>query len=190
MRRVTFDIETEGDFRAAGGFDNLQVTVVGAYDSGTGEYMCVTRDELHKLWPIFESADALVGYNSDHFDIPILNRYYAGDLTKFRSIDLLKEIRNVLGRRLKLDGVAEATLGKKKSGNGLEAMKWWAQGEVEKVKSYCLDDVKITDEIYQYALKNKKLRYTDTDGIRDIKLDTKLWEKTSESPALTHTLPF
>ncbi len=50
-------------------------------------------------------------------------------------------VQKVLGRRIKLDTLAEATLGKKKSGNGLEAVAWWRNGEVEKVMKYCLDDV-------------------------------------------------
>src|SRR5581483_763796 len=121
MRVVTFDIETEGDFRANGDFSALEVTVVGVHDSETGKLEGFFKEDLGKMWPIFEAADIIVGYNSDHFDIPILNKYYTGDLTKIKSVDLLKEIKNVLGRRLKLDNIAEATLGKKKSGNGLEA---------------------------------------------------------------------
>lgn len=190
MRRVTFDIETEGVFQNNGDFSNLEVTVVGVYDSDTKKLTGYYKDELHKLWPVLESADLLVGYNSDHFDIPILNKYYAGDLTKFKSVDLLKEIKNVLGRRLKLDSIAEATLGHKKSGNGLDAVAWWKQGLKEKVMAYCLDDVKITDDLYKYAIKNKKLKYKDYDGVRDIKIDPSGWEAGGDSPALTHTLPF
>lgn len=190
MRRITFDIETEGEFRGNGDFSNLEVTVVGVYDSETKKLTGYFKDELHLLWPIMESADLLVGYNSDHFDIPILNKYYAGDLTKFKSVDLLKEIKNVLGRRLKLDGIAEATLGRKKTGHGLEAVEWWKNGEYDRVKQYCLDDVAITDELYQYARKNKKLKYKDYDGIREIKLDPSGWEEISDSPAQNHTLPF
>lgn len=171
-------------------FSKLEVSVVGVHDSETNEYSCFTEEEFGNMWPLFEKADLLVGYNSDHFDIPILNRYYAGDLTKIRSLDLLKEIKNVLGRRLKLDNVAEATLGKKKSGDGLQAMKWWEAGEVEKVKAYCIDDVKITKEIYEYARKKNILKYRDFDGVRDIKLDTSTWEDVSETGAITHTLPF
>lgn len=190
MRRITFDIETEGEFRGNGDFANLEITVVGVYDSATKKLTGYYKHELGMLWPLLEQADVLVGYNSDHFDIPILNRYYAGDLTKFKSVDLLKEVKNVLGRRLKLDGIAEATLGRKKSGNGLEAVTWWKSGEHERVKQYCLDDVKLTDDLYQYALKHKKLKYRDFDGIREIKFDTSKWEEPSDSPALTHTLPF
>ena len=190
MRRITFDIETEGDFRPNGDFGDLEVTVVGVYDSGTNEYSSYLRHELGNLWPVMERADLLVGYNSDHFDIPILNKYYAGDLTKIKSVDLMKEIKQVLGRRLKLDNVAEVTLGKGKISNGLEAIGWWKQGLVEKVREYCLDDVRITEELYQYAKKHGSLKYRDYDGMREIKLNTAAWEAPNTSPALTHTLPF
>lgn len=189
MRRITFDIETIGTFQQ-GDWSQLEVSVVGVYDSETKKLDCFTKEEFSSLWPILESADILVGYNSEHFDTPILNKYYAGDLAKIKSVDLLKEVKNVLGRRLKLDNLAEATLGRKKSGNGLDAVTWWEQGLVDKVKQYCMDDVKITDELYLYAKKNGSLKYRDYDGVREIKLDTSQWETPSDSSSLTHTLPF
>lgn len=191
LKRITFDIETEGDFRGNGDFSNLEITVVGIHDSSTNEYKSFLKHELKDLWPILERADLLVGYNSDHFDIPILNKYYAGDLTKIKSVDLLKEVKAVLGRRLKLDNLAEATLGEGKISNGLEAMTWWKQGLIDKVREYCLDDVRITNELYLHAKKKKLLRYRDYDGVRDIKLDTSAWELIpTDAPAMTHTLPF
>jgi RNase_H superfamily len=192
MRVITFDIETEGVWKGNGDLTTLDITVVGVHDSETGGYATYGRDEFSKLWPVLERADALVGYNSDHFDIPILNRYYAGDLTKIKSIDLMKEVYGVLGRRLKLDNLAEATLGKKKSGNGLEAVKWWAEGLYEKVRAYCLDDVKITRELYEYIKKNGSVKYKDySSGMRELKIDPSGWETvSSDAAALTHTLPF
>jgi DEAD/DEAH box helicase domain-containing protein len=190
MRRITLDIETEGNFRGGGDFDNLQITVVGIHDSESGEFKSFLRHELSELWPILERADLLVGYNSDHFDIPILGKYYAGDLTKIKSVDLLKEVKNILGRRLKLDNLAEATLGKGKIGHGLEAQKWWAEGNIEKVREYCLDDVRITNELYEYAQKKKSLKYRDFDGVREIKLDPSGWERVTGAAALSYTLPF
>ena len=147
MRRITFDIETEGDFRTNGDFSNLEITVLGVHDSLDNTLKGFYKDELRDAWPLFEAADIIVGYNSEHFDIPILNKYYAGDLGKIKSVDLLKEVKNVLGRRLKLDNLAEATLGAGKSGNGLEAVMWWKQGLRQKVLDYCLDDVRITNEL-------------------------------------------
>ena len=129
------------------------------------------------------------GYNSDHFDIPILNKYYPGDLTRIKSVDLLKEIRAVLGRRLKMDSVAEATLGTNKTADGMQAVRWWKEGKKDLVIEYCLADVKITKDLYDYARANHVLKYKDYDGVREIKLNTKDWEKGAES-VLTHTLPF
>lgn len=190
MKRITFDIETEGDFRGNGDFSQLEVTVVGTHDSETGKLAAFYKEDLPALWQIFESADIIVGYNSDHFDIPILNKYYAGDLTKIKSVDLLKEIKNVLGRRLKLDNIAEATLGKNKTGHGLDAVTWWKQGLKEKVRDYCLEDVRITNELYEYARKHGSLKYKDYEGTREIKLDTSSWETPSDVGGMTHTLPF
>ena len=104
-----------------------------------------------------------------------------------KSLDLLKEIKNSLGHRIKLDTIAEATLGKNKSGHGLEAVTWWKQGKYDEVKKYCLDDVKITKEIYEYALKNGLLKYKDMGVIKDIKIDTSKWNDKGDS-AITHTL--
>ena len=192
MRAITFDIESISDSLVRGHVDvnEQELTVVGIHDSETGEYSSYLREDLPKLWPILERADMLIGYNSDHFDIPILNKYYPGDLTRIKSLDLMKEVQEVLGRRLKLDTLARATLGTKKSGDGAKAMEWWAKGQIEKVRAYCLDDVKITKQLYDYALKNGSVKYRDiVDGMREVKLDTSTWE-THDSAALTHTLPF
>lgn len=192
MRKITFDIETSNTFQDVGKADPsaLNLSVICIHDSEADEYSTFTQQELQNLWPIIEKADMLIGYNSDHFDIPLLNKYYSGDLTHIKSLDILKEIKNSLGRRIKLDSVAEGTLGKKKIGHGLEAITWWRNGEVEKVKEYCKEDVKITKEIYDYALKNKMLKYKDLSEVREIKLDTSEWEKQEEQSSMTHTLPF
>jgi DEAD/DEAH box helicase domain-containing protein len=189
MQKIIFDCETKNVFTDVGSSNaaDLDLSVVCIYNSATGEYRSFFQEELKDLWPILEKADLLIGYNSDHFDIPLLNKYYSGDLTKIKSLDILKEIKSSLGRRLKLDSIAEATLGVNKSGHGLEAVTWWKQGKYDQVKKYCLDDVKITKEIYDYALKNGCLKYKDAGVVKDIKLDTSKWEKKSDS-AITHTL--
>ena len=191
MRKIIFDIETSNIFQDVGKADPalLDLSVICVHDSETDEYSTYTQEELQNLWPVIEKADMLIGYNSDHFDIPLLNKYYSGDLKKIKSLDILKEIKNSLGRRLKLDSVAEGTLNRKKIGHGLDAVTWWKNGEVEKVKEYCKKDVEITKEIYEYALKNGVLKYKDLSGVREIKLDTSGWEE-KENSSITHTLPF
>jgi len=191
MRKIVFDIETKNIFQDVGKNDPvlLDLSLVGVYDSETDKYTSYLEEELPELWPLIEKADVLIGYNSDHFDIPLLNKYYPGDLTHIKSIDLMREIKKSLGRRISLDAIAEATLGKNKSGHGLQAIVWWKNGEIEKIRKYCLDDVKITKELYEYTLKNGVLKYKDYGTLRDIPINTSSWE-TAETAAMTHTLPF
>lgn len=191
MRYVVFDLETQNTFSDVGSNDpkDLSISVGCVYDSGTDEYTVVSVDELHKLWPIIEQAEVLVGYNSDHFDIPLLNKYYPGDLTKIKSIDLLASIKDSLGKRLRLDTIAQATIGAKKSGNGLMAIKWWREGDIASIKKYCKQDVKVTKEIFEYALANQKVLYKDGMTKREIPLDTSSWHP-HDDHSMTFSLPF
>ncbi len=194
MRKIILDIETKNTFDEVGGRSDptkLDLSMICTYDSESDTYASYLEEDLPKLWPILERADMLIGYNSDHFDIPILNKYYAGDITGIRSLDLMKKVQEVLGFRVKLDDIASATLGKGKIGNGLEAILWWRAGEVEKVRKYCLEDVRITKEIYDYALQNSKLHYERRGKKTEVPIDTSDWERVrSESGALNKTLPW
>lgn len=192
MRQITFDIETANILPSfqRGDMTQLELALVGIHDSETGEYSSYVKEELPQLWPIIERADVLIGYNSDSFDIPLLNRYYPGDLTKIKSLDLMVEVQKVLGRRLRLQSLAQATLGRGKGGDGLKSVEWWQQGLVDKVREYCIEDVRITRELFDYALKNQSLKYMDFKTKRDVKLDTSSWLTPDEPVALTHTLPF
>ncbi len=204
MRKITFDIETKNTFAEVESNDPvaLDISVVCIHDSGDAEkgieptgdngYSSYLQEDFPKLWPILERADMFITFNGNHFDIPLLNKYYSGDLTKIKSLDLLAEVRASLGKRIKLDTLAEATLGKNKSGHGLDAIVWWQKGEIDKIIKYCLEDVKITKELYDYAVANKILKFKDfaqAGAIRDIKLDPSNWEKAIEN-TMTFTLPF
>lgn len=192
MRKVVFDVETSNIFSDVGSNDpiDLNISVVGIYEYEKDRYSAFLQEEFGKLWPIIENADMFVTFNGDHFDIPLLNKYYAGDLLKIKSIDLLKEMQKSVGRRMKLDQIAEGTLNTNKSGHGLDAIKWWQNGEVEKVKNYCLDDVRITKDLYDYALKNGRLFFKEGPNLNEVKLDVSGWENPSDLSAINRTLPF
>jgi DEAD/DEAH box helicase domain-containing protein len=182
MKKIVFDIETKNIFQDVGSSDpaDLDISVVCTYDYDTNTYDSFLQEDFPRLWTLLESADTFITFNGEHFDIPLLNKYYKragrGDLGKKHSLDLLKEIRNSYGRRMKLDQIAEGTFGIHKSGNGLDAVIWWRAGEVDKIIKYCKDDVKITKDVYEYALKNKKLMFKEGQFVKEIKLDTKHWE--------------
>jgi len=192
MRKIVFDIETRNLFQDVGSNDpkDLDISVVCVYDSETDAYTSYLQEDLPKLWPLIEKADMLITFNGDHFDIPLLGKYYNGDLTKIKSLDLMVEIKKVLGHRIKLDTIAEATLGRNKIGHGLEAIAWWNEGKIDEIIKYCIEDVRITKDVYDYAMKNGILKYKDMGVIKDIKIDTKDWEKKNEVSAMTFSLGF
>ena len=191
MRKLFFDIETRNSFQEAGSADpaGLEISVVCAYDSETDTYTSYVQEDLHKLWPLIEKADMLVTYNGDHFDIPLLNKYYHGNLLQKKSLDLLKEIKKSLGFRIGLGVVAQGTLNAGKAGHGLEAIEWWKKGEIDKIIKYCLEDVRITKEIHDFAIKNQKLKYKEGESIIEFSIDTKGWESGGDNKT-NFTLPF
>jgi DEAD/DEAH box helicase domain-containing protein len=191
MRYIVFDLETQNVFSEVGSSDPtaLDISVATVYDSETDTYTTVTIDEIDQLWPIIEQADALVGYNSNHFDIPLLNKYYPGDLTQIKSIDLLEDIKLSLGRRIRLDSVAQATIGAKKTADGLQAVRWWREGNIKDIKKYCEQDVRVTKQLFEYAREHGHVKFKDGHRKREIILNTNHWEEQSDT-AITHSLLF
>lgn len=165
-KEAVFDIETKNTFQDVGAYDPslLEVSLVGVYFYETDTYEAFLEQDLPSLWPRLERCDRIIGYNSNGFDIPCLQTYYTGDLRRIPSLDLLEEIQRHLGFRIKLDDVAHATLGVGKSGHGLQAVEFWKKGEIDKLKSYCLQDVKVTRDVYEYALEHKEVKFTDRSG--------------------------
>lgn len=166
MTELVFDIETQTaplTFDEAG-LKKVRISVVVVYDYADAQYKTFMEGNIAELWPLLEKADRVIGYNIVHFDLPVLNNYYSGDLLKLPNLDLIIPVREALGFRLKLNDIAKATLKVEKSADGLQAVKWWAEGNVEDIKKYCADDVRITKDVYEFGRKNKQLFYSNLQG--------------------------
>jgi DEAD/DEAH box helicase domain-containing protein len=191
-KEIVLDIETIGDIKD---FDKLKVTVVSIYEYEKNKYTSFFESELGALWPILEKSERIIGYNSEHFDLPILNKYYAGDLMQFSQLDILKAIRESTGSRFKLNDIAKATLQIEKSADGLKAQKWWEEGRKDEVKKYCEQDVLVTKEIYEFGRKNKMLYYPKITGelqpfAVNFDLDVSLVNQAQTGKNINLTLPF
>jgi len=187
---IVLDIETSNSFADVGKYDPslLKVSLVGVYSYADDKYSSFLEPDLPKLWRLLESADRIIGYNLLGFDYRVLNSYYPGDLTKFPTLDILYEIERAIGFRVKLDDVAHACLGSGKSGNGLQAIEFFRRGELDKLRDYCLQDVKVTKEVYEFGLRHKTVKYKDRVGqLIPVKIDFEM-QKTKSGP-ITMTLP-
>jgi DEAD/DEAH box helicase domain-containing protein len=188
---IVLDIETQNWFTDVGANDHslLKISVIGCYFYDTDEYKAFEEAEFAELWPRLEKADRLVGFNTISFDYPVINNYYSGNLQKFPTLDILVEIQKSLGRRIKLEDVAQATIGEGKSGYGGQAVEWWKEGKIKEIKDYCIQDVLITRKVYEYGLKYGALAYWDRTGERKGIPVNFEFKKESSAP-INFTLPF
>ena len=189
--KIVYDLETKRAFDEVEGRDpkKLGVSIVVVYDYADGTYTAFREDELKDMWPLFESADLIIGYNHKGFDNKVLNAYYPGDIGVFPHLDLLEEFYKAAGFRIRLDDMAGATLGEKKIGHGLQAIEWYKQGDFESLEKYCTQDVKVTKDLYEFALKNGFVRYTEINEIKAMPFNVKAWEGITRH-AVNYTLPF
>lgn len=188
---IVLDLETKYTFRQYSDPKKLGISVVGVYDYKDQKLKSFFEQELTKLYPLLENASFIVGFNINSFDLPVLQGYYPGDISQFKTIDILEEIKKILGRRLALNDIIKATLGKKKSGHGLQAINYYQDGKWEELKKYCLDDVLLTKEIFDYGVRNSVIYYQDVSGKVAIKVNWSQYlnEKRGENN-ISLTLPF
>lgn len=173
LKKIVLDLETQKSFDEVGGRGKnhlLKISVCGIYDYVSDQYLIYEEHELPKLAAKLQSADQIIGYNIKQFDFEVLQPYLNFDLSTVPYYDILEEIDKVLGHKIKLEAVAQATIGSGKSGNGLEALLYYKNGKMDLLKKYCLDDVRVTKEVYEYALNNQKLLYRDYFAVKEIRI--------------------
>lgn len=171
LKKIVLDLETQKEFKEVGGRGKnhlLKVSVCGIYDYSSDRYLIYEEAELPKLASILETADQIIGFNIKDFDFEVIQPYLNFDIFQVPYLDLLEEIDRIIGHRISLDSVAQATLGSGKSGNGLEAILYYRNGRMDLLKKYCLDDVRITKQVYEYGMKNGKLLYKDYFAIKEL----------------------
>ncbi|MBX4187152.1 MAG: ribonuclease H-like domain-containing protein [Candidatus Doudnabacteria bacterium] len=173
LNKIVLDLETQKSFEEVGGFGKnhlLKVSVVGVYSYVLNKYLTFTENELYKLGEMLSEADQIIGFNTINFDYQVLQPYLNFKLADIPSLDILQEVEKIIGHRVKLDNLAQMTLGVGKSGDGLQALKFYKLGQMEELKKYCLDDVRITKELYDYIQKYNKCLFKDYFETREIQL--------------------
>lgn len=163
MKLLVFDVETKKAFDEVGGYhpEKLGVSIIGTYwrDESGEEYVGYREGNFSPFWRKLETADLVVGFNIISFDYETLKPYYTGSFKQFPSLDIMVEMEKHLGHRVSLDAVAKQTLGEQKNGHGLDAIRYYHDGDWESLEKYCLQDVKVTKDIYDYGVANKVLRF-------------------------------
>lgn len=165
MLQMILDVETKKTFDDVGGYfpEKLGISFVGVCmrqgHNGKGEMMSFFEKDIPKLFPLMEQADVIVGFNCDSFDMPTFAPYYAGDISLIPTLDVMMRIKQSAGHRIGLDAVAKDTLGVGKSGNGLDAIKYFQSKNWDALEKYCLQDVAVTRDVYDYGLQKGHVKF-------------------------------
>jgi len=153
---LVLDIETQKLVQEVGGWDHIEklgVSVACAYDSKSDSYLSFVEKDLGKLIELCEER-LVIGYNIRGFDLPVLVPYGL-KVAKVDAFDIMYDLEALTrSRYLKLESVAQGTLGVGKSADGLMAVEWYRQGQIQKIIDYCLQDVKVTREVFEFGKQN------------------------------------
>ncbi|MCL7486643.1 MAG: DEAD/DEAH box helicase [Desulfobulbaceae bacterium] len=162
-----FDVETRRSAQDVGGWhraERMGISVAVLYDGGKDRFFSFAEHQVDKLLDHLFSLDLIIGFNNKRFDNRVLSAYTSRRLGRLPSLDILEEISGQLGYRLSLDRLAEHTLGIKKTGNGLLALKWFAQGRMDLLEKYCRKDVEITRDLFLFGLRQQYLLFRNKAG--------------------------
>lgn len=166
--KIVFDLETQYSFDDVGGRGNLRllkVSVLGAYDYRTNEFRCYEEGELAAFEERLREQPQLIGFNIRQFDLPVLAPYLATvDWRTLKTLDLMEEVVRFTGHRVSLNSLVAATLGERKIADGLEALRFWREGRIRELKEYCLDDVRLTRELYEYGIREGQVLFASNFG--------------------------
>jgi len=165
MLQLILDVETQKTFDEVGGYfpEKLGISFVGVCAregfAGKGEMLSFFEKDLPALFGLLEKADVVIGFNIDNFDMPTFTPYYSGDISSIPTLDILTRIKDSAGHRIKLDAVAKETLGVGKSGDGLDAIKYFQTQQWDKLEKYCLQDVAVTRDIYDIGMQKGVVKF-------------------------------
>ncbi|MDP2629390.1 MAG: ribonuclease H-like domain-containing protein [Candidatus Harrisonbacteria bacterium] len=157
---LVIDIETKNTFADVGGKERLLelfISVVGVYSYQRDKHHCFGEDEFDSLKNLLSTEHILVGFSSNKFDFPLLSHHFGLDLMSYPRVDISDEIEIRTGRMVGLGDLAHYNFETKKTHKGLDAPRLYAEGKIEELKRYCLQDVKITTMLYDKLKKEGEL---------------------------------
>jgi DNA polymerase elongation subunit (family B) len=173
MNYITFDIETysPSDLNYID-TDEFRVSVAGAYISWMDEYVAFMEDETSEFIDLMKEADVIIGYNHLFFDLPVLQKYAPYDLKQLPNYDILKEVEKKLGHRLRLDDLCKATFEDDVKTDSYEVYRHYhKQGKWAELIDYCLNDVRLTENLFRRILAGQELYYYDLHMKKSVILD-------------------
>jgi len=180
MDKIVLDVETSNSFADVGGernIKNLNVSFLGIYSYNQNKYLSFHEKDIASAGALLQKAGLIIGFAINRFDIPVLEKYFPFNLQGIPKLDLLEEIELATGKRISLNTLAKTNLGLEKTHeSGLEAIKLYNEGKFQELEDYCLHDVRLTKDLYEFAKRKGHLVFPDKVSGQMIKAELKLQE--------------
>ena len=196
-RTVVLDIETASlkpsDEQGALNAMTGRVVCIGMLieeNDGITEAMLVGENEreiVQDFWAAIKVADVIAGHNVLDFDLRFLQqrswilgiepsrtfdarRYYTKEV-----IDTLQLWTNWTGSKkgVTLDALALALSCGRKTGDGAKVAQWWAERDIDSIKRYCRDDVRLAYRVFCRLLYRvpKQIVSADEEAFENSEID-------------------
>ena len=166
-RYGVFDLETKRSAQEVGGWnrsERMGMSVGVIYDAALDGFTTYLEEEVESMIDHLFDLDLVVGFNNKRFDYRVLSAYTDRDLYRLPSLDILEAVHRQLSYRLSLDRLVEHTLGATKTADGLQALRWFKQGKISEIVSYCKDDVRLTRNLLLHELENGYVLFSNKAG--------------------------
>lgn len=143
-------------------FKKMGVSVTCVYDYHEDRYRVFCEDNKSEFHALLARDPLCVGFNSIPFDNELLSASVWPFPVDSQSYDLLREIWAAQGLGpefnfkthggVGLDAMCKCNFGTRKSGNGAVAPVLWQQGKRGEVIDYCLNDIRLTKQLFDAIL--------------------------------------
>jgi DEAD/DEAH box helicase domain-containing protein len=167
-RWIFFDLETLRGAEEVGGWSNIRdmgLALAVTLDAATGVLTTWREQDAPRLVDELLSADTVVGFNHERFDLEVLSAYEGSRVRRVRSLDLLQRIRERIGFRIGLGHLASETLGSRKSADGLQSLEWVREGRWDLIEKYCRADVVLTAALWAYGRDRGYVLFRNREGL-------------------------
>jgi DNA polymerase elongation subunit (family B) len=177
MNYITFDIETysPSDLNRID-TKEFRASVIGAFiswlNNGQGAYIAFLEKDVKDFLALLQQADLIIGYNQMWFDLPVLQKYANIDLLKLPNYDILLKIEEKIGYKLKLNDVCKANFEDDLKTDSYSVYRHYhKQGKWLELIDYCMNDVRLTQQLFAKILNQKQINYYDLHILKTINLD-------------------
>lgn len=172
MRIVIFDLETrlhaeQLDKNKEIGWAKLRagdggISALAVYDLQDQWLYLYDEHSVREVAAHLEKADAVVGFRSESFDVPVVEGLLGRKLRLREHLDLYALIARTNASHGRvgttgdntLDAICRRTLGHGKSGSGAHAPDLYSRGEYGALFNYCGQDVRLTRDLLLFIVKH------------------------------------